>query len=131
MNDCSCVYVMDYDPPQLYNEKLAKAKEEHSCCECGKKIQPEDQYVYISGKWEGRFNVFKMCVVCKEIIDAFFCDGFLFEVVLDNLWEHIADMQGHIDSSCLASLSSEAREVVCDMIERYWEEMDEDEEQPQ
>lgn len=124
MTDCSCIYVGDYEHPECYNNREVTARKEYQCCECGKKILPSHKYRYITGKWEGNWDVYKMCAICDEIIDAFFCEGFLFGYLHEYLWEHVFDFQGEIAGECLAGLSSGAREVLCDLIEQYWEDDD-------
>lgn len=128
MSNCSCVYVggdTDYGR-EFYQERIQKAKKEHICCECGETILPGQNYKKCVGSWEGEFFTYKICFVCSEIIDAFFCDGFFFEQTYDDLHSHILEIDGNIESECLANLSPKAREVICNMIEEYWEESDED-----
>lgn len=124
MSKCSCVCVGDYDAPHWYNEKVVKAKKEHICNECSKIILPKEKYIKIIGKWEKEFCTYKRCSICQEIIDTFFCEGFFFGQVYEDFENHISEMQGHIDSSCLADLSLEARTEICKLIEKYWEEED-------
>jgi len=129
MDACSCVYVGDTDDARdFYQEESPKARVPHICGECGVTIQPGERYRKCVGKWDGRFETYKMCSVCQEILDAFFCDGFFFGQLHDDLRGHILDMGGEIKGACLAALSPRARETICEMIEEYWEEnYDEDE----
>ena len=67
-----------------------------------------------------------MCLDCASIEAEFFCDGFGFECIWEDLRQHIVDMNGKISSDCLVRLTKSARDDVCDLIEEYWEESDED-----
>lgn len=61
--DCSC----DYDAPELYTASIVRARKTYSCCECGAKIEPGEQYEYVFGKWEGSVSTFKTCQGCRDI----------------------------------------------------------------
>ena len=124
MADCSCIYVGDYEHAECYSNREVIARKEHKCCECGKKISPSQKYHYITGKWEGEWADYKMCNICDEISDTFFCDGVVFGRLLDDLWEHVFDVDGEIAGECLTGLSPAAREVVCELIEKCWREDD-------
>ena len=61
--DCSC----DYVAPTFYNQSLRTAKKQHKCEECGGPILAGEKYEYVSGLWDGYFNVFKTCERCVDI----------------------------------------------------------------
>lgn len=118
--DCGCIYVGDYDPPELYRSTKHTARKNHNCDECGKLISVGEKYEYVFGIWEGKANVHKTCSVCLDIRRVFFCDGWIFEGVFEELHNHIQEVGGEISENCLIDLNLEAREVVCNMIEDYW-----------
>lgn len=61
--DCYC----DYDPPSFSSQQLRKARKQHRCEECGRKILPGETYEYVSGLWDGWFGDFKTCHHCLSI----------------------------------------------------------------
>ena len=124
--DCSCVYTDYGEPlPEFHKAKIQMAKKNHKCCECKRTILPFEKYEYVSGMWEGDFLIFKTCIDCLDIRKEFFCDGWLYEGMKEALWEHLQDLQGEINEDCLASLTPNARAFVCKIIERIWEDYDE------
>ena len=96
MSECTCVYVDEYSAPDMYRSMMRVARKSHLCCECGKTINPKETYEYVSGMWEGEFDNHKTCLVCVEIRNIFFCDGWLFESLYEFLTEHIYSVDGEI-----------------------------------
>lgn len=122
MSYCTCVYAgYDSDQPDFITTKKPKARKAHKCHECGREIQPGETYCRDSGKWYGKMLSFKTCTACSEVVDVFFCDGFAYGQIYSDLYEHIQEMRGQISEACLASLSKDARALVCEEIERYWQ----------
>lgn len=60
-------YSDDFDPPEFYTETRPKAKKEHCCCECKKTINVGDEYVRITGKWDGVCRTYKTCSHCENL----------------------------------------------------------------
>lgn len=83
MFDCDCGNNCDFDyAPEFFNIRTIKAKKNHICCECGKKIQPGEKYDYTAGKWEGDFFTYKTCQFCAQVRTDFrscACIGELWE----------------------------------------------------
>lgn len=121
MSSCNCIYI----PSRLSNiisreTHEYKAHKNIPCFECDRLIgKGEKHRIEIILQRYGRFE-FRTCMVCASIRDAFFCDGWVYGNVLDYLEKHIAKVNGEISESCLANLKPEAREIVCEMIEKYW-----------
>ncbi len=122
MNDCACVYVGDYDPPEFCNSRIVIARKPHKCGECQKEILLGSKYEYVSGVWDGRFGVYKTCGICLELRNVFFCDGWFFESIHEHLREHIQEMEGNIEKDCLCDLSFEAKVIMWEMIAKFKEE---------
>jgi len=61
--DCYC----DYEPADVYQATVRKARKEHSCDECGAKIIPGDRYENVFGVWEGSSSTWKTCAYCRDI----------------------------------------------------------------
>lgn len=77
--------------PQTYHERVRKARKEHSCCECGEKILPGQEYKYISGVWDGRGDDFKQCLRCEELWNWLFAEVNAECVGLGDLYNSIRD----------------------------------------
>jgi hypothetical protein len=60
----------DFDPPEAYQEALRRARKEHKCCSCWEPIRIGDQYLHISGVWDGRPDSYKWCLDCRELANA-------------------------------------------------------------
>jgi len=116
--------VYDSKYPELFRSEMAIAKKLHKCSECRRIILIGEKYEHVSGKWEGQFETFKTCSDCLSIRESFFCDGYLFGELLENLCEHISEMNGEISSDCIVDLTPAAKAKVCEMIEQAWEYFD-------
>lgn len=53
--------------PEFFNESWRKARKDHVCDECHKKIEPKQSYKYISGKWDGEISIYKVCIDCDTL----------------------------------------------------------------
>lgn len=126
--DCACVYVGGYDGPNLYWVKMRIARKPNTCIECERTIEPGEKYEHDQSRYEDWWSSHVTCLDCKSIRDSFFCDGWLFGSMLDNLHEHIENMNGEIASECIVPLTPRAREMVCEMIEKAWEIFEDEEE---
>lgn len=125
--ECSCIEIDSDYGPSCFKESDRTARKQHSCCECGRAILPGEKYRYESGVWDGRPSSFKTCVDCLAVRDTFFC-GFEYKAVWDMMWTSIDENGGDISQSKTAGLPVAAREKVCALIEEYWEDRyDEDE----
>lgn len=60
-------YCDDYDPPAFYSKSFHMARKPHRCDECGGPISPGERYRYISGLWDGYFQIFKDCERCCDL----------------------------------------------------------------
>lgn len=120
MSDCSCVYVGDSESSEFESITNPVSRKTHKCYECGKEILPGEKYERSSGVWDGDFNTFKTCADCLSTRESFFCGGYIYGALWEYLWEHLRDVNGEVSSDCIVPLTPEAREKVCDMIERVW-----------
>ena len=75
------------DGPSVYWEHWPIAKKQHVCCECGSTIDPGEKYYLLKGIWEGDFETYKQCRICKNVWDEAIsvieciCFGELWETV--------------------------------------------------
>lgn len=122
---CSCVYVGDtgegYD---FSRSKIVTAKKDHKCCECRQPIATGSKYEYVFGVWYGDPDTHKTCLDCLSVRNIFFCDGWWYEQLWDQLKEHIDGAKGDISESCISALTPLAREKVCALIESVWCELE-------
>lgn len=63
--ECFC----DYEAPAFYSKVEYSARKEHQCEECGRAIRTGERYERVSGKWDGRLDVFKTCCRCTALRD--------------------------------------------------------------
>lgn len=122
--NCSCIFIDQDDSPAIYEQTDPIARKHHKCSECHRTINPKEQYRRVVGLWDDRFETYKTCSECMDIIGAFFCQGWNFEHVLEDLKEHVSEMNGEISENCLADLSPKARAMVCEIIEKVWENLE-------
>lgn len=129
MDNCSCIYVNDCESfPDFFTKAIRKARKVHKCGECSREIQPGEKYEYYSGRYEDKFSVYKTCLDCVSIRKAFFCEGYFFEMIHDDLQNHIEYLNGEISEDCIKDLTPGARAIVCELIEKEWKIWDEDDE---
>lgn len=121
--NCSCVYVPlgDSEIAWFHNLTNPVARIKHTCSECGGAINPGDRYERSVGNWGGDFSTFKTCSVCAEIRNAFFCEGYFYGMVWEDLSLHLHELDGAVPD-CVADLSPSARDKVCAEIEKIWKE---------
>ena len=61
---CEC----DWDAgPEVFREKIVRAKKQHVCCECRKEISPGEDYEYVFGVWHGEAQSFHTCETCSDL----------------------------------------------------------------
>jgi hypothetical protein len=121
MSNCGCVYVDIDDGAEFFNEKRQRARIEHRCSECSRKILAGEMYERVVGKWNGTFSVYKTCLDCLSMRDVFFCEEYNFGYVWEDLRQHIFNLGGEIASTCISPLTPRSRKMVCDIIEQSWE----------
>lgn len=126
---CACVYC-DYESMLLLAEDEPMAMKIHRCCECGRNIEKGENYERAVGVSDGSISVFKTCLDCKSVREAFFCDGWGYTVMWSDLWEHLQEVcwDGSAPAAeCMTGLTPRALEKVCEKIEQIWEETDDGE----
>ena len=62
----SC-YCDDGPTPSIYDVRVYRAKKQHVCEECSRKIQKGELYERVFGVWEGRPEVFRSCEHCRDL----------------------------------------------------------------
>lgn len=61
--DCYC----DYDAPSVFSSRMVKARKQHRCDECRRRISVGERYSYVFGVWDGYPDSFHVCAHCEEI----------------------------------------------------------------
>ena len=79
---CGCDFV---DGPDVFNEKIVKARKEHKCCECHRVILKGEEYGYVFGVWEGEARTYKTCEQCNDLRESLEQLGFC--LTFENLKE--------------------------------------------
>ena len=65
-----------YDGPTVFREKMVKARKQHVCYECGKRIEIGEEYQYIFGVWDGDASSFHTCEPCADLRESLEGIGF-------------------------------------------------------
>ena len=126
--DCACnieVEVDDYEEePDVFEQKIVKAKTVHWCYECRDVIEKGTEYEYVKGLWEGTFSVYKTCLDCVSLRAEFFT-GYVFTQLWCDFSVYLESCYGEIPEKCISKLLPGARGRVCEKIEDYWEHLEE------
>lgn len=125
MSDCSCVWVdTSWDGPACTSVHTRKARKEHRCYECRTTIKRGERYEETTGIWDGDPHRYRTCLDCVSVRKAFFCEGWTYGSIWDDLYEHLRDCWYTTPVDALSKLTDDARKDVCEFIEERWEEMD-------
>ena len=127
MADCSCIAVYVDDGPEFSNVVDRRARKEHRCGECGLTIGIGEIFEHAANGYDGTVTTHKTCKDCESVRSAFFCEGYYYGRIWDDVHGHIPELvwSGEIPKGdCMASLTKAARDKICDMIEEEWEHAD-------
>ena len=129
MSDCSCIYVDIGDDPNWFKEHMVRVNSSvRRCRECGKFFRPLEKHEKIRIQWyDKKPEEYRTCVDCVSVREKFFCEGYFFTRIWEDIQEHISEMDGVIDSSCIVDLPKRGRDMLCDRIEQYWDDHPEEE----
>ena len=124
--NCSCID-MDVDCyADVISDTFPIARKETKCIECSRIIRKGGRYRNERTVFDGKWTTYRTCPDCNSIRETFICGGFYWGSLLDAMQESIKDCSGRISESDIMSLTTRAREQVCEMIERYWTWADEE-----
>lgn len=85
---CDCSVEYDYsDNAEVFRVKMVRARKEHVCCECGKKIKSRSLYEYVFGIWNGEPSIFKTCASCAVIRDDYCPSGAIYGHLAETIKE--------------------------------------------
>ena len=120
---CSGVEVDIDHVCSMISRKVRVARKKHVCNECSEQIYPKQRYEHYRGvDGDGALFTHRTCSVCLELRNAFFRGGWIFGEIRESLYEHVLEIDGEVEPSCILRLGKEARNVVFDAIERAWKE---------
>lgn len=91
-----------------------KARKPHKCCECRKQILPGEKYEHARGKYEGDMWTADTCLICREIAEAFYCDGRRFG---GELWDDMEYGFEAMTTGCLDRLTTAAAKA--ELVRRW------------
>ena len=92
---------------EFYADAIRTAKAEHKCGECGRAIEPGEEYERACGKCEGQWFVAKTCADCVAIRKALVCGSWIFGTLYDDLVEHVYPQLAIVGpSECYAEIKS-------------------------
>ena len=125
MTACCPLQDCDGDRATVYNTTERKARKEHTCYECRGKIAKGTRYEYVSMLFDGSWDDFKLCSLCREIGDHFSCGN---GRILGELWSDLEenffpDMKA--GGPCMEGLSPEAKQFLIDRRMAWYYEQDE------
>ena len=122
--DCSCTVEQNFDDcetSRILRIDIPKARKEHHCQECGRVIPKGEEYIVEAMVHEGIFSQHKTCEDCYAVRQVFFSSGWWYGGLWDDMREFIIDCDGDLSVSCIRQLTPRARGIVCDLIEKQWE----------
>lgn len=88
MGSCSCD---DADVVTVLKSKTVKARKQHKCYECGKVINPGDQYHYLAGVSCGDMYRQHTCLFCRHVFEDLMSMGYC--VHFGGLWETVGEIE--------------------------------------
>ena len=108
-----CCPLSEGDGPSAFSSKTRRARKAHKCCECRGTIAAGEEYLYISGVWDGSPASFKTCSTCVEIRGHFACGAA--RGILGELWNELRENflgEMFAGGPCLEGLSVRAKEAL-------------------
>lgn len=124
---CGCIYVGCDDFVPVTHRAKVRARKQHTCDECNVPIAPGQDYERFVGKEDGAgVFVHKTCSDCMSLRNEFFCEGYIFGNIYEDVSYHLIEIGGEVSSACLLRLTPGARVAVIDMIDEVWKDIEEE-----
>ena len=85
-----CMLSDDYEPWQVHRRKERRARKQHSCTECGRRIFSGENYVEVVGLFDGQWSRFTTCRHCEAASEWLIvaCGGYPYTMLGEELHEH-------------------------------------------
>ena len=122
---CGCSidsYSDDYSCA-FHTTSMRKARKEHVCGECGRKIAKGETYEVSKGRFEGTFDTNKTCTDCLSLREAFFC-SWSYSTLWHDFECEARELPQEISYDAIARLTPVARAKACEIIEQVWSDED-------
>lgn len=84
----ACPCSVDWDPPDIYDRAIRKARKEYTCIECRARIEKGQQYEYVRSLFEGSWETYRTCLPCAHLARSLGCRQH------HGLWEQFYEMFG-------------------------------------
>lgn len=123
--ECSCSINAGGDSSflEFSHMKVVKARKEYKCGECHRAIEKGENYESNAMKQDGTFYSHKTCSDCLNLRDHFFKRDWFFEMIREDIKDHIQECNGNIPESCISQLNPKNQAWVCDLIAKIQKEM--------
>ena len=123
MSECACIDISVCDYEEVSQKITAgKSNSPFVCCECEETFPAGTERELTECTYEDREKeIYETCPDCLSVIKAFFCDGYYFNQVWEDVDYHIEEIDGQISSKCLLSLTPRARDKMFKLIQDRWD----------
>ena len=117
---CSCsISSGDSCNASVSSEKHPKARIEHTCSECYRKIQKGEIYESYRAIYDGSWYTTKTCIDCESVRNALLCNWEC-ETVWESIFEHYSGSNNLPSAECMMTMTKAGRDRLCDIIEDGW-----------
>lgn len=108
----------DDEPWTLYHEVMRRAAKDHRCGECRRPIHRGETHQYVTGLYDGHWSTYRTCAHCVQVQRWLLvaCEGWLFQMVQEDLFNHITGEESYVRTSALTRLG---RWMQADWVDRY------------
>ena len=111
---CSCIYRSPAEEFVQLQYAIRTAGKEHTCAACGAKISKGEKFRINQGWWweygPTKIITHATCLGCDQLGEFFFCDGWSYCSLLQDIADHFNDTEPPPDLCCLDGLPPEAAE---------------------
>lgn len=104
-----------------------KARKPHKCGECNRTIEPGEKYLLEKELYDGNVSTCKTCWDCKSVRDHL-VGSFYWGQMWELVEECIDDCGSNQPWSKIGNLTAAAKRRVCAIIDRLWEDEEEEDE---
>lgn len=124
-SECACIYVDHENPAEEYAATIGPTGAETKCAECGRAIPAGEECEHVDAVWGRCPESIDTCSDCLSVRKALFCGSFNHHDVYEDVLEHIQRC-GDFPFCWLDDVTPAARERIAGMLEDYWYDTEED-----
>ena len=117
--ECSCNINSCDEGYEVYKKRTITSKTIHKCGECNRKIPVGEKYEVYTGVFEGDRYRHKTCSDCLSFRNNFF-GSWMFESLWEDFRDNMDDCGWQVPEKCLSKVTPATRAKICEMIEDYW-----------